>query len=209
MCFNLDVQFLTKEKIMSLFNQTNITNFVLEIPDAGITRAFKLNVATCLLPGLRIPTTDVPLGPQGLARAKLPGSTVEFDPLVVRFLVDSNFNSWIDIYSWMLSLNNYKTLKSNGWQDGVLPKFVTLHILNNTKTETVMSVHYHGAWPSSLSEIDFSFTEEGDPAVTCVASFDYKYFEIEKNGIIIKSREAITDRQSNNVSSASMHPSLR
>lgn len=196
---------------MSLFNQTNITNFVLEIPDAGITRAFKLNVSTCLLPGVRMPSTDVPLGPQGLARAKLPGSTVEFDPLVVRFLVDQDFESWINIYSWMISLNNHHDLKSEGWNDGVLPKFCTLHILNNTKTEIVMSVHYYGAWPSSLSEIDFSFTEEGDPAVTCVASFDYKYFEIEKNGVIIKKRESIRDRQTSNVSHPkhSSHPSLR
>ena len=196
---------------MSLFNQSNITNFVLEIPDAGITRAFKLNVSTCLLPGLRIPSTDVPLGPQGLARAKLPGSTVEFDPLVVRFLVDREFQSWIDIYSWMISLNNHHTLKSEGWKDKVLPKFITLHILNNTKTEIMMSVHYYGAWPSNLAEIDFSFTEEGDPAVSCVATFEYKYFEIEKNGVIIKKREAISDRQSNNILEPKQgrHPSLR
>lgn len=200
------------------YNQTNISNFVLDIPDANITKAFKLNVQSALIPGLRIPVTDTPSGTKGLGRAKLPGSTVEFDPLVCRFLVDEKLQSWIDLYKWMISINNYATLENTGWEDGVLPNFITLHILDNTKQNIVLSYHYYGAWVSDLSEIEYNYTEEGDPAVTCVATFQYKYFIVEKDGNIIDTRESIRDQittKSTNISpieeslKMSMHPSLR
>lgn len=201
------------------YNQTNISNFVLDIPDANITRAFKLNVQSALIPGLRIPVTDAPSGTKGLGRAKLPGSTIEFDPLVCRFLVDEEMKSWLDLYLWMISINNYATLENNGWEEGVLPKFITLHILNNTKTDIVLSIHYYGAWISDLSEIEYNYTEDGDPAVTCVATFNYKYYVVEKDGIIIDTRESIKSqintRMKNSESiiedsmKVSTHPSFR
>lgn len=198
---------------MSLsYNQTNITNFLLDIPDANITKAFKLNVQSALIPGIRIPPTDVPAGTQGLARSRLPGSTVEFDPLVCRFLVDEDLKSWTDLYQWMLSLNNYVTHHSNGWEEGTLPQFVTLHVLDNTKQNIVLSIHYYGAWCSDLSEIEYMFTDEGDPAVTCVATFQYKYYIIERDGVLIDSRPSIREtatKTGETYTKMSMHPSLR
>ena len=195
------------------FNQTNITNFYIDIPDANITSAFRLNVQSALIPGIRIPPTAVPAGTKGIARASLPGSTVEFDPLVCRFLVDENLDSWIDLYKWMLSINNYITYDSNGWTDGVLPKFVTMHILDNTKENIVMSIHYYGAWCSDLGEIEFNTTEDGDPAVTCVATFQYKYYVIEKDGVIINTRDSIREKGQNTgespKTSMAVHPSMR
>ena len=196
---------------MSLFNQTNTTNFLLDIPDANITRAFKLNVQSALVPGIRIPVTDAPSGTQGLGRARLPGSTVEFDPLVCRFLVDEKLNSWVDLYKWMISINNYMTHDNMGWKEGVLPKFITLHILDNVNKEPVISMHYYGAWISDLSEIEYNYTEEGDPAITCVATFQYKYYVVEKNGIIIDTRESIKEKanMTGETAKMSMHPSMR
>lgn len=194
------------------YNQTNITNFLLDIPDANITKAFKLNVQSALIPGIRIPPTDMPSGTQGLGRARLPGSTVEFDPLVCRFLVDEKLDSWVDLYKWMLSINNYLTHDNVGWKEGTLPKFITLHILDNTKETIVMSIHYHGAWCSDLSEIEYTFVEDGDPAVTCVATFQYKYYIIEKDGVIIDTRESIQEKAQitgESPSRVGMHPSLR
>lgn len=178
---------------MSLNNLSNITNFLLEIPDAGITEAFKLNVQNALIPGVRIPVTETPSGTKGLGRARLPGSTFEFDPLTIRFQVDEDLKSWLELYRWMLSINNYLTLENEGWMDGVLPKFISLHILDNTKSKSVMIIHYHGAWVSDLGEMEYSYTEESDPAITCMATFQYKYFEVEVNGQIITSRKSIKE----------------
>lgn len=175
---------------MSLHNQANITNFLFDIPDAGLTRGFQLNIQTALIPGIRISPTNVPSGSMGLGRANVPGSSMEFDPLVVRFLVDENLDSWLEMYRWMLIINNYLTLHNSAWDkgDAKLPDHVTLNILDNCKKNIVLSIHYYGAWCSELGEIEFSYTEEGNPAITCTATFNYKYFQVEKDGVIIEDR---------------------
>ncbi len=197
---------------MSTFNQTNITNFVLEVSDAGLTQAFKLNVQSAPIPGVRIPISDIPGGTQGMTRSQLPGSTTEFDPLTVRFLVDVDFQSWIEMYQWMLSTNNYVDRDRSGWKNPEqnFPSAVTLHVLNNTKSDIIFSIHFYGAWCSDLSEIEFSLTEDADPAMICTAIMPYKYFEIEKDGIIITGRKNMNDAIGEKINNAvAMHPSMR
>lgn len=190
-----------------IFNQTNITNFIVDIPDAGITKAFSLNAQSATIPGIRIPITETPSGTRGVGRSQLPGSTIEHDPLMIRFLVDEDMQSWLSMYQWMLSINNYIDFNSQNWVPGYKPPHVTVHILDNSKTKIVMSVHYYDAWCSDLSEIEFNYTEEGDPAVICTATLPYKYMQIEKDGKIIVSKQSI--EQAANARSVGVHPSMR
>ncbi|BBC78214.1 Tail completion and sheath stabilizer protein [Escherichia phage EcS1] len=195
---------------MSLSNQTNTTNFILEVADSGLTETFKMNVQMALIPGIHIPPSNVPSGTQGIARANLPGSTIEFDPLVVRFLVDRELVSWLDIYKWMLTLNNYSTHESTAWHPKGQPEAVTLHILDNKKTSIVMSIHYYGAWPSDLTEVEFNYAEDGDPAIVSTATFQYKYFEVEIDGKIVQGRPQIDSAAQSNIEARmAMHPSMR
>lgn len=199
---------------MSTFNQTNTTNFVLEVADSGLTKAFKLNVQSSPIPGVRIPISEIPGGTQGLTRAQVPGSTTEFDPLTVRFLLDSNFESWVAMYKWMLSSNNYVDRERSGWRDpdNNFPKAATMHVLNNDKDDIILSVHFYGAWCSDLSEIEFNLAEDTDIAMTCTAIIPYKYFEVEKDGIIITGRKTMSDAVGDEVKSAArfgVHPSMR
>lgn len=189
-----------------LFNQTNATNFLIDIPDAGLTKAFQLNAQSAIIPGIRIPITETPAGVRGIARAQLPGSTLEHDPLVIRFLVDEDLEAWLQLYQWMLSINNYINFDSSAWKPGYVPPHVSLHILDNSKTKIVLSIHYYGAWCSDLGEIEYQYTEESDPAIVCQATFPYKYMQIEKNGKIISTRQSIEQSAS---SRASLHPSMR
>lgn len=179
---------------MSAYNQANVTNFVIDIPDAGLTKAFKCNVTTALIPGIRTPIVEIPSGTQGLARSHLPGSTIEFDPLTVRFIVDENLDTWLELYRWMLSVNNYLTGDSSAHKSGNIPEFITLHVLDNTKTKIVLSVHYIGAFCSDIGELEFTYTEDGNPAITCTANFNYKYFLIEKDGVIISTKNSIAQQ---------------
>lgn len=198
---------------MTIYNTSNTTNFLLDIPDAGITEAFKLNVQTALIPGIRIPVTNAPTGTQGLGRANLPGSTFEFDPLVVRFLLDEDLDSWLQLYEWMLSINNYLTLKSDAWNSGQVPEFITLHVLDNTKTKPVISFHYYGAWCSELSDIEYNYSEDGNPPMTSTATFFYKFVKIEKNGKIIETRRSrddiLAEKQESFNRIAGQHPRYR
>ncbi|AZU98612.1 tail completion and sheath stabilizer protein [Acinetobacter phage vB_AbaM_PhT2] len=179
------------------FNQTNITNFLLDVPDAGITDAFRLNVQTALIPGISIPTINTPLGKKGLGRANRPGTTFEFEPLVCRVLIDEKLDAWTDIYTWMLSLNNYLTHDNNGVLPGVLPDFISLHILSNDKVTPLMTIHYHNAWPQLIGDLEFNYTEEADPAIFANVTFQYSHFTVEKNGVIIETRKSISDMLTN------------
>ncbi|ULA52663.1 tail completion protein [Enterobacter phage vB-EclM_KMB20] len=191
-----------------LFNQTNITNFIVDIPDAGLTKAFTLNVQSANIPGIRIPITETPSGQGGLARSQLPGSTFEHDPLVIRFLVDEDLNSWLQMYQWMLSINNYVDFNSQAWKPGFVPPHVSVHMLDNSKKKIVMSFHYYGAWCSDLGEVEFNYTEDTDPAVICTAMFPFKYLQIEKDGKIIVGKQNI-EQAAQSRSSVGMHPSMR
>lgn len=191
---------------MSLFNQSNLTNFILEVSDNGLTEAFKLNVQGVIIPAVRIAPSDVPGSTQGISRAKLPGSTIEFDPLMVNILVDEELKAWLGIYKWMLSLNNYITHESKAWHPQGQPEAVTVHILDNTKTDIVMSIHYYGCWPSDLGELEYLYTEDSDPKLGCMVTFQFKSFAVEIDGKIVSGRPQINEASESRIS---MHPSMR
>ncbi|ARB05943.1 hypothetical protein fHeYen901_170 [Yersinia phage fHe-Yen9-01] len=189
-----------------LQNQSNITNFVLDIPDSGLTKSFQLNVQSATLPGIRIPVTDTVSAPKGLGRAQLPGSTLEFDPVMIRFIVDENLESWLEMYQWMLTYNNYLTSENTAWGPGGTPEAVLLHILDNEKKNIVLTFILKSGWCSALSEIEYDYSQDGDPIVVCNATINYKYFEIEKDGRIITGRPSIN---ANKASAPGVHPSMR
>ena len=88
----------------------------------------------------------------------------------------------------MISINNYIDRDRSGWMHGDKPRPVVLNILNNTKTDVVLTIRLHGAWCSNLSEIEYDYTVETDPALFCVATINYQYLEEEKDGAVITGR---------------------
>lgn len=177
-----------------LFNQTNTTNFLLEVPDGNLTKAFKLNLQVAAVPGIHIPVTEVAGQPQGMHRASLSSATIEFDAVPCRFLVDEKLESWVQCYQWMLACNNYLNRDKSGWShnDG-FPDAVLMHILDNDKRDIVMTIRYVGAWISDLSEIEYSLAEDSDVPMYCTATLNYKYIEVEQNGVIIEGRAPINE----------------
>ncbi|QQV89588.1 tail completion and sheath stabilizer protein [Proteus phage SJ_PmiM] len=192
---------------MSFFNQTNSTNFRIDIPDSKLTEAFTLNVQSFILPDVRIPITEVPLGTKGLGRSNLPGSTLEHGELIAKVLLDEELISYIEIYKWMLSINNYITHNNSAWDVSGQPEGIILHILDNDKKKSLVSFNYYGAWPSSISDIEYGYDVEGDPAVYMTVNFNFKYFEIEKDNKIIISRPSIQDSAIS--IGRNLHPSMR
>lgn len=194
---------------MSLFNQSSVTNFLLDIPDGYLTEALTLNCQAATLPGMRIPVTDTPQGPMGLGRSARPGTTFEHDPLIIRVLVDEEMKSWVEVYQWMLGLNNYRDNDCIGWKKGGQPEGITLHILDNNRVKPVLSYHMYGAWPSDCSEVEFMHNEEGDLAMTFTLMLQFKYFEVEKDGKIFGNRPLVTEAKESNYLKVTGHPSQR
>lgn len=180
-------------------NYVQKTNFRLDIPN-GQTEDFVINVQEVNLPSISIPATPFPVNPT--ARGSLPGSAIEFEPFTTRVLLDEGLQSYVDIYQWMLSIVDYRESKSTAWLEGGQPKTILVHVLDSTKEKILLSYRFYGAFPQMLGEIEFNYGDPTNLASYCQVTWHYKYLEIEKNGVIVKSRPV-------HEGSIGMHPLLR
>lgn len=167
-------------------NLTHQTNFRLDIPDNNATIHMQTAVQRMSIPSIEMEPVQVPTNP--LLQAQLPGSTVRFDPLNLSLLVDEELESYIEIYKWMLSINDYRGMKSTAQNAGVAPRTIMVHVLDNSHKKTLVTFRFFDAWPSSIGQLDYTYMEESNMPITCDVTFMYKYFEVEKNGVIIKPR---------------------
>ena len=191
------------------YNQTNITNFILVIPQDKVTTGFVLNAQNAEIPGINIPITMAPAQTQGLSTGAFPGSGFEFDPLNVTFLLDENMDAWVQMYKWMLATNNYIDRNQSGWMNNDLPRPVSLHILDNTKQNIILTINLYGCWCSALSPVSFDYRTTEDPAPTCVATLHFRNMTVEKDGSTVIGRVediSATGKISGNIG---VHPSLR
>lgn len=173
---------------MTIFkNMTHKTNFRLVIPDMG-AMDFEASLQSVTIPGLEIEPTQINVNQQTMGN--LPGSAVRFDPLNVRILLDEELSAYTDIYKWMISIVDYAGNKSTAQDPGTVPKNISIHVLDNSKSSIILTWKFYGAWPSSIGGIDFEYTDDSNTAMTTDVVFMYKSFEIEKNGVTIRPKES-------------------
>lgn len=182
-------------------NYTQKTNFRLVIPNSQASD-FVINIQELNVPTMSIPMTTFPVNSQIIGA--LPGSAMEFEPMMTRVLLDEKLQAYADMYQWMLSLVDYRESHATGWLEGGTPRTILIHVLNSTKKEILLTYRLFGAFPQMLGEIEFNYSDPSNMASYCSVTWGYKYFEIEKNGVIIKPKK-IND----NLKGVGMHPSLR
>lgn len=198
---------------MSMVNQTHSTNFRLEIPDRNESTPFTISVQGANLPSIEIEAVDLPVSPN--QRGTVPDSTVRFEPLTLRMLLDENMEAYATVYKWMLTIIDWRKMQPTAQQPGIVPKTILLHILDNSKTKIVCTFRFFEAWPSSLGGTDFSYTEDGNPAMVCTAVFSYKSFELldsEGNPILpraVSGESTAVATSTATVTKLSLHPSMR
>ena len=180
-------------------NYVQKTSFKLDIPN-GQAEDFVINVQEVNLPSISIPMTSFAINPT--ARGSLPGSAVEFEPFTTRVLLDEHLQSYVDMYRWILSIVDYRESRSTAWLEGGAPKTILLHILDSTKEKILLTYRFFGAYPQTLGEIEFNYGDPVNLAMFTNVTWGYKYFEIEKDGVVVKSRPA-------HEGSIGMHPLLR
>lgn len=164
-----------------ILNQTSPTNFIVDIPDNEYIKGLKLEIQGVTLPGMNIPITTMTLNPQIMAH--IPGSAMEFDPLLLRFVVDDELKAYLGVYIWMLGTVDYSTFDPIRWHEK--DQSIAVHMLDNSQSKTVATFRYYGAWPSNLGELEYMYTNDQDEAVTCIATFNFKYMEIEIDGKVV------------------------
>jgi hypothetical protein len=116
---------------------------------------------------------------------------INFDPLSVEFIVDSNLENWKSIYSWMRNLANiaddssYNILDYQKWHHSAslliynpLYKFSTPTNNPTGCNNVVLTVNFKHIIPASLSGINFQSDSTDLIPQKATCSFRYSYYEI-------------------------------
>lgn len=168
-----------------LYNVTNHTNFILEIPDVDLTKAFRANIQATDLPGINVPATKMSIKEMGITDGSLPSAHMEYEPFTVRVLMDEEFESYINIYKWMSSHANPNDGPNTAYAQGVEMPKAMLHILNNNKSKIIMTFVFEGLFPESINGLSMDYTESGHTITTVNVILNFKRLWLERNGDII------------------------
>jgi len=143
------------------------------------------------MPGMSLTENTVP---NPFTDLKVPGDKVQFEPLIFTFMVDVNYNSWLDVRNWITGIgfpenfDQYKNLAANATKRpgfpstaGVRPPYsdATLIIYTN-KNNPQARVTFKDCFPISLSGLDMGYSMSADHPMFSQASFRYSYYTFEK-----------------------------
>ena len=118
-----------------------------------------------------------------------PGDKLQYEPLVVNFMVDEDFWSWQAIHDWMrgftfpttfdeyknLSLQvRHKILDSRPQYSDASLTLLTGHQNNNIR------VKFYDVFPTSLSSLQFNVQDTAQLTLIADASFRYSYYDISR-----------------------------
>ena len=154
-------------------NLLQSTQFMLTFPRTPDTTFFCQSVS---LPGVNLAEV---MQNTPLIDIYRPGDKLQYDPLTVTFLVDEWLNSWKNIHDWMrgiakVTFPEYSKIKK---EYGATVSDGTLVVLNG-KNNPVMRFMYRNCFPTSLSPIQFSASDDGGTTITADVTFRYDSFDI-------------------------------
>ena len=148
---------------------------------------------TCVgatLPGISF--TEAVHATQLAIMSYLPGDRIEFDPLVVRFIVDEDMKNYQEIYNWIIQLgpgydtDDFKSLvDSKQTSTGKFSNasfedmFSDATILVNTSSNNAnVEFMFEDCFPTSLGNIVFSTQGEQEYA-TCDVTLRFTLFKVK------------------------------
>lgn len=161
-------------------------NFTVIFPD--IVDGVGSNVQTVQIPELSAGSTEVPT-PTG-ARLKVAGDSITYSSFTITFALDQNlviydlFLSWIkatcspeDLSQFENFVKKYLTFE----RKDELALYRDLTVISNSGT-IPMAWSFYGAFPISMSGIEFSSTLTDASMATIDVTFDYTYFDLSISG---------------------------
>jgi hypothetical protein len=158
------------------------TSFLLDFIDSNRLTVFKAQVQTVNIPSVSMSTATIAVTPR--LGSSVAGSSMEFDQLQVQYLVDEDYESYIQLFKWMISINNPvgdATLPSGGGK----PSTAILHLLNNNRTDNGTYLQFYNVFPSNLGSIDLAQNISTSDPVIGTLTLDFTYFDIFVNGVKI------------------------
>jgi hypothetical protein len=168
-CPSTDLNFLSPNGFMLVVDRMpKVTFFTQEVSLPGISLQ-PLEQAT--------PLVNVPI----------PGDKLQFEPLVLNFIVDKNMDNWYESFKWMQGLGHpenheqYTIENDRGYPEmSELQRNYSDAVLmvlgpNNVPVRTFRFVD---CFPISLNGISFVTTNTDVPYVTSSITLQYSYFKL-------------------------------
>jgi len=114
------------------------------------------------------------------------GDHVEYEPLRVRFIVDAEMFSYLELYHWFRGLTKPETFRQYRELMNVplvsgegQTSDIGVHVLSSTEVPKLEYV-FHDCFPSALGGFNFESTNDDVVYVTVDATFEYSTFDVKK-----------------------------
>lgn len=139
---------------------------------------------------INLPALSIPAISQKTPMINLfvPGNKMEFEPLVMTFMVDDTLSAWNDLFIWLTGLSGPTT---NGWMNlantavskggqplyGVRPPYSDgILTINTAKNNPMLRAQFYDLFPTSLSGLQFEAGQSADMQIMAIAEFRFSYY---------------------------------
>ena len=129
--------------------------------------------------------------PTYLRDLPIPGDKIEFQDFNLRFIIDENFENYLEVHNWMRTLGyprdlaEYSRLIKERRQTGTNSGSETVNIFSdgtlfilNSNYNSTIQVRFTDLYPYSLSTLEFNATESDYNYFTADVSFKYTMFDM-------------------------------
>lgn len=156
---------------LNILGDNNFHFEIHELPNVSLF-AQEFSIPGVSLGRAPVPTSNVDYN--------VPGDKMEYEDLVITFMVDEYLRNYMEVFNWMTALgfpestDQFKALK-----EGKTPYTETSDIILTTTTNKFnpnKEIVFIDCFPVDLSGIDFTNTDTTVSPVQCTVSFDYSYF---------------------------------
>jgi hypothetical protein len=140
-------------------------------------------VQAASVPSLTLGVANVPTP---FVKLPLPGDHLQFGTFSITFRVDEEMRNYMELFNWMTALgkpqsfDQYRTLANQavpGTGEGIYSDAI-LTVLSSAKNPQIV-VNYRNIFPTDLSQLTFSATEDSINYVECTATFAYEMFTFD------------------------------
>jgi len=137
------------------------------------------------VPSINVPAVDVSFGGQIYKTSSF--SRPAYDPLQIKFLVDSGYKNYWTLWNWLNLLNNYKksisdavtTIENSKILSHPMHEYTSNFIIYGLDefNKQIISFKYTHVLPTSLSEISYSNQEANE--INSTITFVFNQLEVE------------------------------
>lgn len=149
-------------------------NFHFEIKELPTVSLFAQNFS---IPGTSLGRSPVPTS---AVDYNVPSDKVEFEDLVITFMVDEYLKNYMEVFHWMMALGFPEDTKQfRDLKQGRTPYQETSDIILTVTTNKFnphSEIHFIDCFPTDLSPVDFTNIDTTVSPIQTTVTFDYSYF---------------------------------